>query len=224
MDGGWHERGDGPARESQAGRLVFGALLIALGAAFLVSQQVNFDLGKHGWPIFVIAPGLCLLVVGLAVPNEAGLGMAVPGGIITAVGLLLAFQDATGAWASWAYAWALIAPGSVGATLFLYGLLHRRTDLLDSGLRTAAVGLGLFVGFGLVFENIFGIDSDHGSTVLRDALPIMAIAMGAVIVLMNVLPRPRSRSGRPASDRWGQEGPTSPVPPAPPESPAPPAG
>ena len=224
MHSDWHERDDRPGREGRAGRLVFGALLIALGAAFLVSQLVNFDLGEHGWPIFVIAPGLCLLLVGLAVPNEAGLGIAVPGGIITAVGLLLAFQDATGAWASWAYAWALVAPGSVGATLTLYGLLHRRMDLLDAGLRTAAVGLGLFVGFGLVFENIVGIDADHGSTVLRDALPIMAIAMGAIIVLMNVLPRPGSRSGRPASDRWGQEGPTSPVPPAPPESPAPPAG
>ncbi len=146
MDGEWHERDDRPGRGSQAGTMIFGALLIALGAAFLVSEQVNFNWGEHGWPIFVIVPGLFLLLVGLAMPSEAGLGLAIPGGIITSVGLLLAFQDATGAWASWAYAWALIAPGSVGATLSLYGLLHRRMDLLDAGLRTAAVGLGLFVG------------------------------------------------------------------------------
>jgi hypothetical protein len=224
MDGEWHERDDRPGRGSQARTMIFGALLIALGAAFLVSEQVNFNWGEHSWPIFVIASGLFLLLVGLAMPSEAGLGLAVPGGIITSVGLLLAFQDATGAWASWAYAWALIAPGSVGATLSLYGLLHRRMDLLDAGLRTAAVGLGLFVGFGLFFENIIGIDADHRSTVLRDALPVMAIALGALIVLMNVLPRPGSRSGRAGSDQWGEGRPTPPTPPAPPEPPTAPLG
>jgi len=85
-----------------------------LGAAFLVSNQLNVDWNRYGWPVFVIAPGVFLLLVGLAMRDEAGLGMAIPGGMITSVGLLLALQNASGAWASWAYAWALVAPGVCG--------------------------------------------------------------------------------------------------------------
>jgi len=87
------------------------------------------------------------LLVLAAVPNEAVWAWRSPWNHRHGR-LILAFQDSTGAYASWSYAWALVAPGSVGVSLFLYGLLHRRLDLLDAGLRTAAVGLGLFVGSG----------------------------------------------------------------------------
>jgi hypothetical protein len=193
---------------------------MALGAAFLVNNQLNLDWDHYGWPVFVIAPGVFLLLVGLAIRNEAGLGMAIPGGIITSVGLLLAFQNATGAWASWAYAWALVAPGSVGVTLSAYGLLHRRWDLLDAGLRTAATGLGLFVGFGLFFENIVGIDNGHESTMLQSGLPVMAIVLGVLIVLLNLLPRRGSRSGAAAPDEWSAGAAASSATPTSPESPA----
>jgi hypothetical protein len=218
MDGGWHDDGARHGRDGRQGTIVLGVLLIGLGAVFLLGNQFQLGWDRYGWPIFVIAPGLFMLLVGLAIPREAGLGLAIPGGIVTAVGLLLAFQEATGAWASWAYAWALVAPGSVGVTLSAYGLLHRRWDLLDAGLRTAAVGLGLFVGFGLFFENVIGIDTDHQSTVLRDALPAMAIALGVLIVLMNLLPRRGSKVVAAAPDDW-HHGPT--MPPNPPSSPAP---
>jgi hypothetical protein len=217
MSYGWHERHDRGDADRQRSMLVLGLLLVALGLFFLASEQSNFDFGQYGWPMFVIAPGVLLLVVGLAIPHEGGLGAAVPGGIITTVGLVLAFQRATDTYASWSYAWALVAPGSVGVTLTLFGLLHRRWDLLDAGLRTAAVGLGLFIGFGLFFENVLGIDDVNPSTALRDALPLMAVGMGILIVVWNLLPR-RSRSGRAASDAWNQTEPPAPA--APPTSPA----
>ena len=187
MGGGWREREGRRGREDRSGRIALGIILMLLGAAFLASQQFSVNLGEHGWPLFVIVPGLVLVIVGLAVPGEAGLGPAIPGGIITAVGLVLALQDATGAWASWAYAWALVAPGSVGVILTAYGLLHRRGDLLDAGLRTALVGLGLFVGFGLFFENVIGLDRGAGSNVLSMLFPIMAVAAGVLIVLANLI-------------------------------------
>jgi hypothetical protein len=220
MDGSWHENEGGRRRNDRSGAVAMGVLLISIGAAFLVGEQLNFNWDRYGWPLFVVAPGLFLLLLGLAIPNDAGLGLAIPGGIVTAVGLVLAFQQATDTWASWAYAWALVAPGSVGVSLSLYGILHRRLDLLDAGLRTAATGLGLFVGFGLFFENIIGVDAGHQSTVLRDALPIMAVALGVLIVLMNLLPRPRSHSTRPTPEDWSVGQPTPPSPPPPPVSPA----
>jgi hypothetical protein len=152
-------------------------------------------------------------VLGLAIPGEAGLGLAIPGGIVATVGLILALQNSTDTYASWAYAWALVAPGSVGVSLFLYGLLHRRLDLVDAGLRTGAVGLGLFVGFGLFFENMIGIDNTGSTTAMRQAMPFLAVALGAIIVLINVMPRPRSDSGGPASsDGWHGGGSVPPAP------------
>lgn len=210
MSNWWDDRD----RDREHGGLALGVLLIVLGVLFLAGEQFHVDWSRYGWPMFVIVPGLVLLVLGLAVPNEAGLGMAIPGGIIATVGLILAFQDSTGTYASWSYAWALVAPGSVGVSLFLYGLLHRRLDLLDAGLRTAAVGLGLFVGFGLFFENVIGIDESGSTTALRDAMPFLAVALGVIIVVLNILPRPRRGSDRPApSDTWRDDGGS--VPPAP---------
>jgi hypothetical protein len=197
--------------------LSVGVVLVLLGVFFLASEQLNLDFGRFGWPIFVIAPGLFLLLLGLAIPHEGGLGAAIPGGIITTVGLLLAFQDATGTYASWSYAWALVAPGSVGVTLALYGLLHRRWDLLESGLGTAAVGLGLFIGFGLFFENVLSIDNGQSNTALRDALPLMAVCFGVAIVMLNLIPW---RSGsRVSADAWRPVDPSAPpTPPVPPAS------
>jgi hypothetical protein len=174
------------------GGLAFGAVLIALGALLLLSEQLNVDVAHYGWPAFVIVPGVIMLVIGLAIPSEGGLGLAIPGGIVTTVGGILAFQQATEAWGSWAYMWALVAPGSVGVTLLLYGILHRRFDLVDGGIRTAAVGLGLFIGFGLFFENIIGLDEGHSNTILHAGLPYLAVAMGVLIVISNVLPSSRS--------------------------------
>jgi hypothetical protein len=194
MNDRWQQRND-RADGSWRGRLGVGLFLILLGGYFLVSEQLKVDLGDKAWPLFVIVPGLFLLIVGLAIPHEGGLGAAIPGGIITTVGLILAAQAATDTYGSWAYAWALVAPGSVGATLFLYGLLHRRWDLLDAGLRTAAVGIGLFIGFGLFFENVVGVDQGSRTTALRDALPVLAVGLGIVIVVMSMLPRRRRGNG-----------------------------
>jgi hypothetical protein len=112
---------------------------------------------------------------------------------------------------TWAYAWTLIAPGSVGVTLTLYGLLHRRPDLLDAGLRTAAVGLGLFVGFGLFFENVIGLNDGRANDGLRSALPILTVVLGVIIVIMNLIPR-RTERVRPES--WTQVDEQPPAPPS----------
>ena len=212
MQDEWHERREHRDRGRGDGALALGVLLVVLGLSFLALEQFKFDLGRYGWPVYVIAPGVVLLFIGLAIPHEGGLGAAIPGGIITTVGLVLAYQDSSGAYASWAYAWALVAPSSVGLTLTLYGLLHRRMDLLDAGLRTAAVGLGLFVGFGLFFENLIGLDEGRSNTALRNALPMLAVGLGVIIVIRSLLPK---RTSRVTAESWTQVQ-TPPQPPTPP--------
>ena len=60
-------------------------------------------------------------------------------------------------------------------------------------------GLGLFIGFGLFFENVVGFDEGHSNTILHAGLPYLAVAMGVLIVLANLIPSPRSRRDRPPS-------------------------
>jgi hypothetical protein len=43
-----------------------GGLLLPLGIVVGLGQALELDLGRVGWPFFVIVPGLALLDVGLA--------------------------------------------------------------------------------------------------------------------------------------------------------------
>ena len=180
-----------PSPDSRRGSAVFGVILIILGALFLAERAFDVELGRFGWPVFVIVPGILLLVASLAVGVPEGSGLAVAGGVTTVVGLILAVQNATGLWATWAYAWALVGPGGTGAGLIFYGLLRNRPDLLGNGVRALGAGLGLFAVFGLFFEGIIGLSGDP--FLLRsDVLPAVLIVIGVVIVGWNLVASRRS--------------------------------
>lgn len=139
------------------GAVVMGVALVLLGGFALVGRAANVDVFDLGWPVLVILPGILLFVVAVSIGGPAGIGLAVPGGIVTMTGLVLAFQNTTGLWATWAYAWALVAPGGVGVGLVLYGLLTRQRDVVRGGIPVLVTGAGLFLGFGLFFEGVLGL-------------------------------------------------------------------
>ena len=174
--------------------IVLGTLLIIGGVVLLAAQLAGFDLtaylGNVGWPAFVIVPGVVLLALGLLLREEPGIGLSIAGAIVTAVGLLLWYQQATDHWSSWAYAWALVAPGSVGAAMTLWGLLHLRGGLVRAGLGTLGVGLVLFLVFFAFFEGVLNIGGERGFAPYgRQALPVALIVAGALIVLSRLWPR-----------------------------------
>ena len=173
---------------SRRGMVVLGLALVILGGLALLGRMFSIDLLGLGWPIFVLAPGIALFAAGLAVGGRAGLGLAIPGGIVSMVGVVLSFQAATGLWATWAYAWALVAPGGVGVALVLYGLLTGQGDIVRNGTPVLLTGLGLFVAFGLFFEAVLHLSGDalpFGEEILAGGLVIL----GAAILLMGVLGR-----------------------------------
>jgi hypothetical protein len=172
--------------DSRKGSAVVGVVLIVLGALFLAERVFDVELGRFGWPLFVIVPGVLLLVASLATGGAEGPGLAAAGGVTTVVGLILAVQNATGLWATWAYAWALVGPGGTGVGLIVYGLLRNRPDLLGNGVRALGAGLGLFAVFGLFFEGIIGLSGDP-FLVGSDVLPIVLILAGVALVGWNVL-------------------------------------
>ena len=170
------------------GTIVLGLALVILGGLALLGRMFSIDLLGLGWPIFVLAPGIALFAAGLAVGGRAGVGLAIPGGIVSMVGVVLSFQAATGLYGTWAYAWALVAPGGVGVALVLYGLLTGQGDLVRNGVPVLLTGLGLFVAFGLFFEGVLHLSGDAlplGEEILAGGLVIL----GAAILLMGVLGR-----------------------------------
>lgn len=181
---------DSRSEDGRAG-VIFGVVLIALGAVLLFDRVVGVDLASAGWPLFVIIPGILILVWGVLSSGRQGTGLAVGGGITTVVGLILAVQNATGLWATWAYAWALVGPGGTGIGLIAHGLTHRDSGEVGNGFRSLGTGLALFVGFGLFFEGVIGLS---GAPFLStDIGPIVILAVGVVILLLGLL-RGRSSS------------------------------
>jgi hypothetical protein len=184
------------SRGSRLAGLLLGLLLVAAGLGLLLAQlygiDIRLDLIGLGWPIFVIVPGLLLLVGGLLADDEPGIGLSIAGGIVTMVGLILAYQYMTGHWASWAYAWALVAPGAVGAAMVLWGLLHLHGKTIRGGLSTLGVGLILFLVFFGFFEGVLGIGGERGLAGLgRTALPIALIVAGVLVIAARLWPRRR---------------------------------
>jgi hypothetical protein len=172
-----------PPKDSSQDRggVIVGGILIVLGVIFLAERAFGVELGRFGWPLFVIVPGILLMGASLAVGGRDGSGLAVAGAITTVVGIVLAVQNATGLWATWAYAWALVGPGATGIGLIFYGLLRRRPNLLSTGIRSLGSGLALFAAFGLFFEGIIGL-SGEPFLLGSDILPIVLIGFGAVLV------------------------------------------
>ncbi len=154
-----------------------GIVLIALGAIFLLGRFI--DLGAALWPLFVMAPGIALLAWAFLGGRSAS-GLAVPGSIVTMVGLILFIQNATSRFDTWAYAWGLIV-AAVGVGTWLYGSLADKEKEVTDGARTAMVGLALFAGFGVFFEFVIGLGG-RGSLLGGWLVPVLLIAAGAALL------------------------------------------
>jgi hypothetical protein len=182
----------GPRPVDNRGAVTLGIILIVVGALLLVDRVVGIDLASAGWPLFVIVPGVLLLAWGVSMTGREGVGLAVGGGITTVVGLILAVQNATHLWATWAYAWALVGPGGTGLGLIAFGLTHGDQGLVSNGLRSLGTGLALFVAFGIFFEGVIGLS---GTPFLStDIGPVVLIGAGVVVLFAGLF-----RGRRPAA-------------------------
>ena len=96
-----------------------------------------------------------ILALGLFVNREQG--MVIGGTVVTTVGLVLLYQNSTGRWESWAYAWALVGPAASGLGLLLWGVRTGDPTEIRNGTWALLGGLGIFVVGFLFFEGVIGI-------------------------------------------------------------------
>jgi hypothetical protein len=163
--------------------MALGIVLVVVGLFALGVVVFGIDLTQYGWPLFVIIPGLTLLVVGFV---GGGVGASVPGGIVTMLGLVLAYQSSSGDWASWAFAWALVAPGGVGLGLYLQALRDRDPVLLRRGRTLMFIAVLIFmIGF-VFFESILGISGQDYGIFGKAALPGLLIVIGIILLVRSI--------------------------------------
>ncbi len=163
-----------------------GVILILIGAILLALQvfpTLNIWAGERiTWPMIILVVALVLLVIG-ALTGTAD--MLVPASIVGGIGTVLHLQvEGVITWESWAYLWTLI-PGFAGLGVFLAGLVKwNRREIVD-GLQTILVSSVLFVVFGSVIGDQFGVFP------FRDYLPVLLIGLGVFLLIRAVLGRRR---------------------------------
>jgi hypothetical protein len=174
--------GDGPGMSTVA----VGLVLVLIGAALFGGQLLDIGIDDIGWPFFVIAAGVAVLVIGLVVANEQG--MVIGGTITTTVGLVLLYQNNTGRWETWAYAWALVGPAASGLGLALWGARNGSGNDVRNGTWGLLGGLAFFVIGFLFFEGVIGIGGDRLS-LPEWLLPVAVIAIGVVVLGRGLMER-----------------------------------
>ncbi len=165
----------------QRSNTILGVLLILAGAAFLAQQfYPSLPVWRYftfSWPWYVVGVGVLLLVLGLLAGAP---GMAVPATIVAGIGGLLYWQNATGKWDSWAYAWTLI-PGFVGLGIILEGLLGGK---FRSGLRAGGSLVVISAILFVVFASFLG-----GPALLGTYWPVLLILFGVWFIIRGFLRR-----------------------------------
>jgi hypothetical protein len=166
--------------QRNTGSLVGGGLLIIFGVLALFGKIFQtFNFWETFWPFFVIGVG-ALFFVGMFAGGRSVSGLAIPGTIITTIGLMLFYQNLTNHWESWSYGWTVILM-SVGAGIFIMGLYGQNVSQRAAGLRLLRIGLIMFIIFGAFFELIFTSGMPFG---LRSIVfPVGLILLGLYLVL-----------------------------------------
>jgi hypothetical protein len=163
-----------------SGMLIAGAVLIALGVLSLVGQLFsNFPFWSYFWPFIIIFFG-GLFFVGMFVGGKSMAGLAIPGSIITLIGLMMFVQNLFNHWESWAYGWTVIL-FAVGLGIFIMGLYSGEERQRLAGMRVMRIGVILFIIFGAFFELIFSSFSRHG--VAQYLFPALLVLLGVYLVV-----------------------------------------
>lgn len=178
-----------PERPRDADRfptVAVGLVLVVIGVALFAGQLMGIGFEDLGWPALVIAAGAVILLIGLVVAGEQG--MVIGGAVATTVGLVLLFQDRTGRWETWAYAWALVGPAASGLGLALWGARTGNAADIRNGIWGLLGGLAVFVIGFLFFEGVIGIGGDR-IALPEWLLPVAVIGIGVVVLGRGMMER-----------------------------------
>jgi len=132
-----------------------GLVMLVTGGLFLADQLLPIRIMDFYWPLLIVFFGLTFFV-GMLTAGRRGAGLAIPGAIITTIGLLLFLQNTFNLWVTWSYAWALLL-SATGLGMLIMNLYLKRLTLRRVAGLLIGLGLTLFVVFGFFFEVIIDL-------------------------------------------------------------------
>ena len=153
------------------------AALIGLGLLLLVLRTFGWVAGSL-WPLFVIAPGAALWAF-TTYGAWRSKYLAATGAVVTGTGVILAVQNATDYYQSWAYAWALL-PAFAGVAIWLIGNSDQDAAAKANGRGLVQWGAVVFVVLAAMFE-LFIFNRGWFDAGL--ALALLLIATGAFLLV-----------------------------------------
>jgi len=178
------------------GALIAGSILIVFGLLALLSNLFsNFNFWSYLWPVIIIAFG-GLFFVGMFAGGKSVSGLAIPGSILSGLGLMMLLQNLSHHWESWAYGWTIILI-SVGLGVFIMGAYTGNDYRRRAGIRVMKVGAVLFIVFGGFFELLFSSFRLNG--LAQYIFPALLILLGLYLVVSRAgwLPRKSEDSNEP---------------------------
>jgi hypothetical protein len=181
------------------GSIVLGIILVGLGILFLLQELLKVDVWHFAWPFLVIVAGLVCFAAMVLGGRSTG-RLAIPGSIVTVVGLILLYQNTFDQFENWAYAWALIFPTSFGIGHYIEGRWTGRPALRERGIRETRTGLIIFVILAAFFELVINLSGFYTGDLGRYAFPALLILIGVLLLFSRFLswPAPKPAMQTPA--------------------------
>jgi hypothetical protein len=170
----------GKANNGQSTQTLVAVAIIVAGLALLAINLLHIQLINFFWPAFIVGPGLLMIWPthrSTAEKRHALSFLAVPGGMLVALGGLMFAMGLVDYFDAMAYAWPLILAGGAGG----YVYLHR----FDSDGRAAAKGhrfiRAMVIAF-MAMAALFEIVVFHS---LGGWWPLLVIGLGVYLLLKN---------------------------------------
>jgi hypothetical protein len=178
-----------------SGSLIGGILLIAFGLLALLSQIFKgFDFWGTFWPFIIIGVG-AMFFVGMVAGGKSAAPLAIPGAIISVIGLMLFLQNISNHWESWAYGWTIILM-SVGLGIAIMGAWAGDPGQRESGGKVLRIGAILFIVFGAFFEGLIFRTAGLPSYIF----PVGLIVLGLYLVFRRAGFLPAKKDGDQSND------------------------
>jgi hypothetical protein len=163
------------------GRIIGGLVMIAIGAFLLIANNFFWPVMSDFWPFIIVAIGIAFFGVMVA-RGPAGGGLAIPGSILSLLGITLFLQNLNQTWANMAFTWPLFVFGGIGIGLLINSWWSDRLELKRAGYTMLVMALVFFTAFGTFFSRLLG---SNNTLAVFGVLLIIAGALTLVLRLTN---------------------------------------
>jgi len=142
--------------------------------------------------MLIVVMGLLFLIT-MIITGKKGAGLAIPGIVITTLGILLFIQNVFHLWITWTYAWTVLVI-ALGIGILVMNLYLRRKGLRRGAGIVIVIGLVQFFVFGFLFEGILNLS---GFGFKNEVFLGIGLVLFGLLIIFSRLLFPRSKQDSP---------------------------